>query len=65
MDVLFENNFTKTSDVWSVITKMDLTSDRFMEFDGGNDDELLIQRIDSNDIIYCPPKRKYKVRKNT
>ncbi|XP_042216092.1 serine/threonine-protein kinase stk11-like [Homarus americanus] len=38
----------------------DLASDRFMEFDG-DDDALLIQRIDSNEIIYCPPKRKYKL----
>lgn len=39
----------------------DLPSDRFMELDAGDDDALLIQRIDSNEIIYCPPKRKYKV----
>lgn len=37
-----------------------LATDRFMEFDG-DDDALLIQRIDSNEIIYCPPKRKYKL----
>ncbi|XP_063598506.1 serine/threonine-protein kinase stk11-like [Penaeus indicus] len=39
----------------------DLPSDRFMELDAGDDDALLIQRIDSNEIIYCPPKRKYKL----
>ena len=39
----------------------DLASDRYMEFDTAEDDAFLIQRIDSNEIIYCPPKRKYKV----
>ena len=40
----------------------DLASDRYMEFDAAvEDDAFLIQRIDSNEIIYCPPKRKYKV----
>lgn len=39
----------------------DLASDRYMEFDAVEDDAFLIQRIDSNEIIYCPPKRKYKV----
>lgn len=39
----------------------DLASDRYMEFDAVEDDAFLIQRIDSNEIIYCPPKRKYKL----
>lgn len=40
---------------------LDLASDRYMELDAVEDDAFLIQRIDSNEIIYCPPKRKYKV----
>lgn len=39
----------------------DLAIDRCMDLDGGDDEPFLIQRIDSNDIIYSPPKRKYKL----
>ncbi|XP_064108923.1 serine/threonine-protein kinase STK11-like [Macrobrachium nipponense] len=39
---------------------MDQGNDNFMSF-GVGDDPLVIQRIDSNEIIYCPPKRKYKL----
>ncbi|XP_076065846.1 serine/threonine-protein kinase stk11-like isoform X2 [Oratosquilla oratoria] len=33
----------------------------FGEFGGADDEPFLIQRIDSRDIIYSPPKRKYKL----
>ncbi|KAK7065202.1 Serine/threonine-protein kinase stk11 [Halocaridina rubra] len=40
---------------------MDDSNDIFMSFGAGDEDPFVIQRINSEEIIYCPPKRKYKM----